>query len=53
MELLEGENVADRIARGPMPIEQILRTGIEIADALAKAHRRGVSTAISSRPTSC
>ena len=42
MELLEGENLADRIARGPIPIEQILRTGIEIADALDKAHRRGI-----------
>jgi len=42
MELLEGETVADRIARGPVPIEQLLRTGIEIADALDKAHRRGI-----------
>jgi Tol biopolymer transport system component len=42
MELLEGENLADRIARGPLPIEQLLRTGIEMADALDKAHRRGI-----------
>jgi serine/threonine protein kinase len=42
MELLEGENLADRIARGPIPIEQLLRIGIEIADALDKAHRRGI-----------
>jgi Tol biopolymer transport system component len=42
MELLEGETVADRIARGSVPIEQILRTGIEIADALDKAHGRGI-----------
>jgi len=42
MELLEGENLADRIARGPVPIEQLLRTAIEIADALDKAHRRGI-----------
>jgi len=42
MELLEGENLAERIARGPIPIEQILRTGIEIADALDKAHQRGI-----------
>src|ERR1051326_6856255 len=42
MELLEGENLAERIARGPIPIEQLLRTGIEIADALDKAHRRGI-----------
>jgi len=42
MELLEGESLADRIARGPVPIEQLLRTGIEMADALDKAHRRGI-----------
>jgi len=42
MELLEGETLAERIARGPVPIEQLLRTGIEIADALDKAHRRGI-----------
>jgi len=42
MELLEGENLAERIARGSLPIEQILRTGIEIADALDKAHRRSI-----------
>jgi len=42
MELLEGESLADRIARGSIPIEQLLRTGMEIADALDKAHRRGI-----------
>jgi eukaryotic-like serine/threonine-protein kinase len=42
MELLEGETLAERIARGSVPIEQLLRTGIEIADALDKAHRRGI-----------
>ncbi len=42
MELLEGETLADRIAKGPLPTEQLLRIGIEIADALEKAHRRGI-----------
>src|SRR5690349_12811084 len=42
MELLEGENLADRLTRGSMPIDQLLRIGIEIADALDKAHRRGI-----------
>jgi Tol biopolymer transport system component len=42
MEYLEGETLADRLARGPLPIEQTLRYGIEIADALDKAHRQGI-----------
>jgi Tol biopolymer transport system component/predicted Ser/Thr protein kinase len=42
MEYLEGETLADRLARGPLPGEQLLRYGIEIADALDKAHRAGI-----------
>jgi eukaryotic-like serine/threonine-protein kinase len=42
MELLEGESLADRIAKGPMPMEQVLRYGMQIADALNKAHREGI-----------
>jgi Tol biopolymer transport system component len=42
MELLEGETLATRLARGPVPPEQALRHGIEIADALDRAHRAGV-----------
>jgi len=42
MELLEGETLAERLAKGPMPTDQVLRYGIEIADALDKAHRKGV-----------
>ena len=42
MELLEGETLADRIARGPLPIDQLLRISIEIADALDQAHRKGI-----------
>src|SRR5215510_8269003 len=41
MELLEGESLADRLGRGPLPMEQVLRCGVEIADALEKAHRSG------------
>src|SRR5262245_3491048 len=39
MEYLEGETLAERLARGPLPLEQTLRFGQEIADALDKAHR--------------
>jgi Tol biopolymer transport system component len=42
MEYLEGETLADRLGRGPLPLEQTLRYGTEIADALDKAHRQGI-----------
>ncbi len=42
MEYLEGETLADRLGKGPLPGEQLLRYGIEIADALDKAHRQGI-----------
>ncbi len=42
MEFLEGETLAERLRKGPLPVEQALKIGIEIADALDKAHRRGI-----------
>ena len=42
MEYLEGETLADRIGRGPMPLEQVFRCGVEIAGALDRAHRQGI-----------
>jgi eukaryotic-like serine/threonine-protein kinase len=42
MELLEGETLSDRLSRGALPLGQTLRYGIEIADALDKAHRQGI-----------
>jgi len=42
MEYLEGETLVARLAKGSLPIEQTLRYGIEIADALDKAHRQGI-----------
>ncbi|HSS45480.1 MAG TPA: protein kinase, partial [Thermoanaerobaculia bacterium] len=42
MELLEGETLSERLAKGPLPLEQTLRYGIETADALDKAHRQGI-----------
>src|SRR4030095_5897976 len=38
----EGENLAARIAKGPLPVEEALRYAIQIADALDQAHRHGV-----------
>ncbi|MGE5275506.1 MAG: protein kinase domain-containing protein [Acidobacteriota bacterium] len=42
MEYLEGETLTDRLGRGALPTEQVLRFGQEIADALDKAHRQGI-----------
>ena len=43
MEYLEGETLAMRLLKGPLPVEQVLRYATEIADALDKAHRKGVT----------
>jgi eukaryotic-like serine/threonine-protein kinase len=42
MELIEGESLADRAASGALPTSEVLRLGIQIADALDKAHRAGI-----------
>src|SRR5207245_97014 len=42
MELLDGESLADRIAKGPLPLADVLKYGVQIAEALGKAHREGV-----------
>ncbi len=43
MEYLEGSTLAERLLKGPLPLEQVLRYSIEIADALDKAHRSGLT----------
>jgi serine/threonine protein kinase len=42
MEYLEGENLADRLARGALPLAEVLRLGTQIAQAFERAHRSGV-----------
>src|SRR5262245_48440291 len=42
MELLEGQTLEERLVRGPLPMPEVLRTAIELADALDHAHRRGL-----------
>jgi eukaryotic-like serine/threonine-protein kinase len=42
MEQLEGELLLNRLLRGTLPLEQALRYGVEVADALDAAHRRGI-----------
>src|SRR5258708_32657732 len=42
MECLEGETLAKRMEKGPLPLEQVLKYGAQFADALDRAHRNGV-----------
>src|SRR3990172_2279208 len=42
MELMEGETLGDRLARGALPIPDVLKIGVQITDALDRAHRAGV-----------
>jgi eukaryotic-like serine/threonine-protein kinase len=42
MEYLEGETLADRLRKGPLPLEQFFKVAMEICDGLEKAHRSGV-----------
>ncbi|MFZ0276077.1 MAG: protein kinase [Candidatus Sulfotelmatobacter sp.] len=42
MEFLEGETLAERIRKGPIPLKEILRIGIAVGEALAVAHRQGI-----------
>jgi serine/threonine protein kinase len=43
MEYLEGETLAQRLLKGPLASEQVLQYAIQIADALDKAHRKGIT----------
>src|SRR6266404_6321266 len=42
MEFLEGEALSEKLMRGPLPVHELLRIAIEVADALEKAHRAGI-----------
>ncbi len=42
MEYLEGETLSKRLERGALPLKDLLRIGVEIADALDKAHGQGI-----------
>ena len=43
MEYLEGQTLAHRLLKGSLPVEQVLQYSIQIADALDKAHRKGIT----------
>src|SRR6266852_3288679 len=42
MEFLEGETLAERLKKGALPLNEILKIGIAVAEALAIAHRQGI-----------
>jgi eukaryotic-like serine/threonine-protein kinase len=42
MELIEGHTLSERIREGPLPLDEVLRYGAQIADALAEAHAHGI-----------
>jgi hypothetical protein len=42
MEYIEGQTLQQRLARGPIPVDQALGYAVQIVDALDKAHRRGI-----------
>ena len=42
MELIEGDTLAERLARGPMPIEEALRLALQMAEAIEAAHEKDV-----------
>jgi eukaryotic-like serine/threonine-protein kinase len=43
MEYIEGETLAQRLAKGSLPLQQVLQYAMEISDALDKAHRKGIT----------
>jgi serine/threonine protein kinase/Flp pilus assembly protein TadD len=43
MELLEGQTLKSRLAGRPLPVEEIVELGVQVADALEAAHRKGVA----------
>jgi eukaryotic-like serine/threonine-protein kinase len=43
MELLSGVTLAARVAKGPLPFEEVLRFGVEMASALAATHAVGIA----------
>ncbi len=42
MEFLEGETLAERLRKGAMPLPEVIKIGIAVAEALAVAHRSGI-----------
>jgi serine/threonine protein kinase len=43
MELVEGQPLSEMLARGALPLRQLLKIGIDVADAIAAAHQKGIT----------
>ncbi len=43
MEYLEGESLAERLKKGPMPLKETLKIGMQVCEALEAAHRAGIT----------
>ena len=46
MEFLQGETLAERLRKGPMPFNEVQRVGIGVAEALSAAHGKALFTVI-------
>src|SRR4051794_483443 len=42
MEYVDGELLSSRVARGPLPVREVIEVGLQVADALDEAHTRGI-----------
>src|SRR5712675_2408674 len=42
LEYLEGKSLADRLAKGPLTVSEVLKVGVDVASALETAHRHGI-----------
>ena len=51
LELVEGEDLKERLERGAIPVDEALEIAEQVAEALEEAHRRASSTGTSSPPT--
>jgi serine/threonine protein kinase len=53
MEYLEGQTLAERLQKGPLPVDRVLKIATEIAQALEKAHQQTIIHRDLKRRTSC
>jgi eukaryotic-like serine/threonine-protein kinase len=42
LELVEGEDLKERLARGPIPVDEVIDIAIQVAEALEEAHTKGI-----------